>query len=144
MKDADISVGLIPYPLYSETQENYAHYVDNHFCTYSIPISVTDPENVANFFEVYTFHSKGIVREAFIETYCVEYCGDADSAEMLDIILDTRTYDPGYLWWSSYETDISNMILNGKNTITQWSGAKGNMLKKNIETFMTQLNDNKN
>lgn len=144
MKDADVSVGLVPVPMFSETQENYAHYVDNHFCTYSVPISVPDPETVGEFFELYAFHSKGIVREAYINTYCVEYCGDADSAEMLDIILDSRTYDPGYLWWPAYETDITNMITGGTNNMTQWIGRKGATLVSNIKTFMDQLNDNKN
>ena len=144
MKDADISVGLVPNPMFTDSQENYAHYVDNHFCTYQVPISVPDPETVGDFFELYCFHSRGIVREAYINTYCVEYCGDSDSAEMLDIILDTRTYDPGYLWWPAYETDITNMITSGKNTITQWIGKKGATLNNNIATFMNDLNDNKN
>lgn len=142
MKDADISVGLVPYPLYSTAQANYAHYVDNHFCTYSVPISVPDPETVGAFFEVYAFHS-AIVRDAYINTYCIEYCGDADSAEMLDIILDTRTYDPGYLWWNS-TGEISNMIQSGKNSMTQWIGKKSDTIEKSISEFMTQLNDNRN
>ncbi len=142
MKNADIRVGLVPYPLYSETQENYAHYVDDHFCTYSVPISVPDPETVGAFFEVYAFHS-AIVRDAYINTYCVEYCGDSESAEMLDIILDSRTYDPGYLWWDS-TAEISNMIETGKNNMTNWIGKKGGTIEKSIADFMTQLNDNKN
>ena len=48
MKDADVSVGLMPYPLYSETQENYAHFVTTRFPAYVVPISVPDPEVVAD------------------------------------------------------------------------------------------------
>ena len=144
MKDADVSVGLMPYPLYSETQENYAHFVTTRFPAYVMPISVPDPEVVADFFELYAYHSKYIVRTAYIDTYCVEYCGDAESAEMLDIILDSRTYDPGYVFWSAYETDIGNMILNGKNTMAQWIGRKGATLTNNIAEFVTGISDNVN
>ena len=144
MKDADVSVGLMPYPLYSETQENYAHFVTTRFPAYVVPISVPDPEVVADFFELYAYHSKYIVRTAYIDTYCVEYCGDEESAEMLDIILNCRTYDPGYVFWSAYETDIGNMILNGKNTMAQWIGRKGATLTNNIAEFVTGISDNVN
>ncbi|MBQ7309037.1 MAG: hypothetical protein IJW87_02560 [Clostridia bacterium] len=144
MKDADVSVGLMPYPLYSETQENYAHFVTTRFPAYVMPISVPDPEVVGEFFELYAYHSKYIVRTAYIDTYCVEYCGDQESAEMLEIILDSRTYDPGYVFWSAYETDIGNMIVNGKNTMTQWIGRKGATLNNNIADFVTGISDNTN
>ena len=144
MKDLDVSIGLVPYPLYDETQASYANYVDNHKCDYMIPISVPDPETVATFFELYTCHSKYTVRNAFIETFKVEYFCDEESGEMLDLILDNRTYDPGYLWWPAYETDIGNMISSGKNTVTQWVGKKGAGLTQKFDEFFTGLYDNKN
>ncbi len=145
MKDAtNLSVGLVPYPLYSETQENYAHFVTTTFPAYMMPISVPDPEVIGKFFELYAYHSKYIVREAFIDTYCVEYCGDEESAEMLDIILDSRTYDPAYVMWSTYETDIQNMIITGKNNVTQWIAKKGSKLTEEIATFVTDISDNTN
>lgn len=143
-KDDDVSLALVPYPLYNENQLAYANYVDNHKCDYMIPISVPDPENVATFFELYTCHSRYTVRKAFIETFKVEYFCDEESGEMLDLILDNRTYDPGYLWWSAYETDIGNMISGGKNTITQWVAKKGANLTKNFDDFFTNLYDNEN
>lgn len=143
-KDDDVSLALVPYPLYDETQVSYANYVDNHKCDYMIPISVPDPETVATFFELYTCHSKYTVRNAFIETFKVEYFCDEESGEMLDLILDNRTYDPGYLWWPAYETDIGNMISSGKNTVTQWVGKKGAGLTQKFDEFFTGLYDNKN
>ena len=59
-------------------------------------------------------HSKYLVRPAWIDAYAYDYCNDADSAEMLEIILDTRTYDPGYLWWSQYESSFSGFIENSQ------------------------------
>lgn len=120
LKDSDTAVGLVPYPKYSSTQENYSHYVDNHLMTYHVPTSVSEIEEVGDFFEVYAAHSTAIVRPAWIDAYAYEYCGDADSGEMLDIILDTRSYDPGYLVFSTIEGEISNMISSGKNNVTKW------------------------
>ena len=144
MKDMDVSIGLVPYPLYSDTQDAYCNYVDNHMSPYHIPISVPDPETVATFFELFACHSKYIVRTAIIDSYTVEFLGDEESGEMLDLITSNRTYDPGYLWWSAYETDIGNMISGGKNTITQWVGRKGTSLNNNFNDFITGILDNEN
>lgn len=145
MKDSpNLSVGLVPYPLYSETQENYAHFVTTTFPAYLMPISVPDPEVIGEFFELYAYHSKYIVRKAFIDTYCIEYCGDEESAEMLDIILNSRTYDPAYVFWSTYETDIQNMITGNKNNVTQWINKKGAKLTEEINTFVGEISDNTN
>ena len=119
MKDTEnVSVGVLPYPLYSESQENYAHYVDNHFYAYLVPTSVSNPTVMGEFLEVYAFHSRYLVRPAWIDAYSYDYCSDADSAEMLQIILDTRTYDPAYVWWSQYESSISGFIENSQNEST--------------------------
>ncbi len=142
MKDMDVSLGLVPYPLYSETQDAYCNYVDSHVGLYYIPISVPDPEVIATFFELYACHSSYTVRPAFIESYKVEYLGDEESGEMLDLIFDNLNYDPGYLWWSKYETDVGNMISGAKNTITQWAGRKGSTVVKDIEAAMEGLRDN--
>ena len=137
----ELKMGLVPYPLYSETQENYAHYVDNHLMPYAIPVSVAEIEKVAQFFEVYAFHSQ-IVRNQVIETYAFEYCGNAESSEMLDeYILPTRFYDPGYLWFN-VTPEIDNMIKNGTNNIAKMAERKTSTVNDNIATFMDGINDN--
>lgn len=144
LKDADVSIGIVPYPLYSETQDTYCNYVDNHVADYHIPVSVPDPTTVATFLELVACHSMYTFLPAFLDAYAVEYFGDEESREMLEFIISNITYDPGYIWWSSYETDISNMIESGKNNITQWIGKKGASLQKNIDDFMAGIADNKN
>jgi len=141
LKDLDCEIGLLPYPLHSETQDNYAHYVDNHVYSYSVPTSVDEIENVGDFFAIYAYHSRYIVRPAYINTYAFEYCSDAQSADMLDIILSTMTYDPGYLS-STLESDVSNCITNGKNNIAKIATARLNTANEWITKFMDGINDN--
>ncbi|MBQ8495875.1 MAG: hypothetical protein IJ489_00265 [Clostridia bacterium] len=146
LKDYEnIRVGLVPYPLYSTTQENYAHYVDNHVYSYSVPTSVSEIDEMGDFLELYAYHSKYIVRTAWIDTYAYEYCSDPESAETLEIILDTRTYDPGYLQFTVLEGDLSQMISSGQNNIAKWAERKANSVTGaggSIETFMNGVNDN--
>ena len=146
LKDYEnLRVGLLPYPLYSESQENYAHYVDNHLYAYSVPISVSEIDEMGKFIELYGYHSKYIVRKAWVETYAYEYCSDPESAEMLDIILDSRTYDPGYLMFSVLEGDLSQMISSGQNNISKWAERKASAVTGAggyLETHMNGINDN--
>lgn len=142
MKDVEgLSVGLLPYPLYSETQENYAHYVDNHVYCYAVPTSVPHIETMGEFMELFGFHSQYIVRTAWIETYSYEYCNDIDSAEMLEIILNTRTYDPGYLYFN-WEGEISNMIDTGKNNVVKFTGRYESIAATAFETYVNNISKN--
>ncbi len=141
MKDATLYVGLVPYPKYSESQERYANYVDNHLSSYCMPISVTDPTVTGQFFEVYACHSKYIVREAFVQTYAYTYCSDAESAESLDIILNNRTYDPGYLWFVSHEGLISNMISGGTNSVTGYANRYASTFNSDYKSFTDKMSE---
>lgn len=137
-KDSDASIGCVPYPMYSETQGSYAHYVDNHLNSYSVPTSVSDIDAMSDFMELLAYHSRYIVRSAWIEAYSYEYCSDVDSGEMLNIILDSRTYDPGYLMWT-YEGDIGSMISSGKNNITKWADRTSATVDKAISDWVTSM-----
>ena len=132
--------GLLPYPLYSSEQATYAHYVDNHFYSYSIPTSVPDPDTVCDFFAVYAFHSQ-VVREAYMSVYTYNYCTDEQSGDMLEIIFNTRTYDPGYLD-ASLEGDLSNMIMQNKNQVSSFVTKQKASVNNWITNFIAGLDDN--
>lgn len=139
MSNSDVSVGLVPYPMYSDTQGSYAHYVDNHLNAYSVPVSVPDIDTLSDFMELYAYHSRYLVRSAWIDAYSYEFCNDVDSGEMLNIILDSRTYDPAYLMWAAYEGDISNMISTGKNNLTKWADRTADTINKSIGDYITNM-----
>lgn len=143
MKNTEgVSLGLLPYPLYNTSQDNYAHYVDNHVFTYHVPTSVSATEEMGRFLEVFGYHSRHTVRKAFIDTYSYEYCGDAESSDMLTIILDTRTYDPGYLYWSALEGDLSQMITSEQNNVAKWTERKTEAVAGDISTYITKISEN--
>lgn len=137
-----VTLGLLPYPLYNSSQENYAHYVDNHVFTYHVPTSVSETEEMGKFLEVFGYHSRHTVRKAFIDTYSYEYCGDAESADMLTIILDSRTYDPGYHYWSALEGDLSQMITSSQNNVAKWTERKRDAVTGDISTYITRISEN--
>ncbi len=142
----DVKIGLLPYPKYSESQENYAHYVDNHLMIYALPISVSDYENVVDFLTILAAHSRAQVRQTWIDSYCYEYLGDQDSADMLEIILNTRTYDPGYLIFTGCEGDVSNIISSGQNQLNKMAESRFKKYTKDggdFDLHVKNIDDNK-
>lgn len=143
MKNTEnVSIGLLPYPLYNESQSAYSHYVDNHVFTYHVPTSVSETSEIGNFLEVFGYHSRHTVRKAFIDTYSYEYCGDAESAEMLNLILNSRSYDPGYHFWNAFESDLSQMIASSQNNIAKWAERKNSTAEGDITSYMTKISEN--
>ena len=144
IRDAEnVSVGLLPYPLYSPLQERYAHYVDNHVFTYHVPVSVSETDAIGQFLEVFGYHSRHTVRKAFIDTYAYEYCSDAESAEMLALILDSRTYDPGYHYWSAAESELSQMITSSNNNVSKWAERRGVSVAREIGKYTDSISGNR-
>ena len=141
LKDLDCEIGLLPYPVYNEG-DDYHHYVDNHLAPYAVPLHVDDIANVGDFLVLYAYYSKHIVRPAYINVFAYEYCSDEDSYEMLNIILDSRTYDIGYLG-PNYEGEITGFIKNNKpQTISNYAGSKAKVAQIWIDSYMTKITAN--
>ena len=98
------------------------------------PTSYSDMATLADFLTLFAYHSQMIVRKAFINTYKYTYASDEDSAEMVDIILNSRIYDVGYIDGFSISMDgyISTMISSKKN---QYAKASENYAKKDAVTI---------
>lgn len=139
IRDTDVHVGVLPYPLYNTSQPRYAHYVDNHVFTYHVPVSVSETEQIGQFLEVFGYHSRHTVRKAFIDSYGYDYCSDPESAEMLEIILDSRTYDPGYHYWSNAENDLSHMIRSSANNTAKWMERRSTSVREEISNYINSI-----
>ena len=129
-----LRVGVLPQPLLNESQENYHCYVNDKATVLMIPTSYSDMAVIADFLTLFGYHSQMIVRKAYINTYKYTYASDEDSAEMVDIILNSRIYDVGYIDGFSISMDgyISTMISSKKN---QYAKASENYAKKDAVTI---------
>ncbi len=124
----NLNVSVVPYPKFSETQENYANFVETHYIHYAIPLSVSNIDEVADFFTVYAAHSSKIVRAAWLDTYAYDYLSGAESREMLELVLNSRTFDPGYIILG-FQGEVNGMITSSKNNTTQ-------LVNRRYQTYM--------
>ena len=137
----NLRVGVLPQPLYEEGQEAYHCYVNNRAAFMCIPTAFSDMEVIADFFTLLAYHSSKLVRPAYINTYKYSYASDEDSAEMVDIIIDSRVFDPGYLGNFSTKMDgyISTMISDKKNNYTKAAASYAKSDTASLEEFKNKL-----
>ena len=112
-------IGVLPQPLYTEGQDSYHCYVNTYAATLGVPTSFMDIDIVSNFLTLFAYHSSKLVRTAFVDTY--KKYADDENAGMIDIILDSRVYDPGYFGnlAENMNNQIATMITSQRNQYTQ-------------------------
>lgn len=119
LREMQIDFGLIPYPKYDSKQENYGHFVHSTAALLSIPVSCRDYEKIGSFVEAMAYESMYTVTPAYYETALTgKYFRDPESSEMLDIILQSRTFDlgSGHLFaWGDVCSVFTNLLGKGSS-----------------------------
>ena len=96
-RDMESDFGVIPYPKFSK-DDDYATIVNAGSALLCIPTTVTDPERTGTIIEALcAIGSREIVPAFYNISLQTKFARDDASAEMMDIIRDSRVYDLGYL-----------------------------------------------
>jgi hypothetical protein len=104
LSDMEYDYGVLPTPKYDEKQPEYRTHVDGVGSMISIPANTPEEkkEEIATIIEAMALYSYIYVTPAYYEvTLKRKKSRDPDSSEMIDIILQSRTYDVGYIYSSS-------------------------------------------
>ncbi len=144
IKNSDVKLCAIPFPKISEAQEEYHTAVEQHLMAYSVPTCVANIDEVADFFTVYAAHSTGILRPAWVNSYAYEYLSGTQAAEMLDILLDSRDYDPGYYMLSSWQGEIHAVLESGQNNITRVIERRSAKWSEDLAALIQNITNNPN
>jgi predicted small lipoprotein YifL len=100
LSDMQSIYGILPYPMYNDDQERYYSLVwIHHDSTVAIPAHAKNTEMCATILEALSWESYYSVYPTFYETILLDRAAkDEDSRRMLEIIFNTRLYDPGQYW----------------------------------------------
>lgn len=110
---------VIPMPKFDDRQDRYYSYSIWATCI-GIPITVTEPDNVALVLEASSALSRELVIPAYYEVaIAVKYFRDEMSFKMLDIILENEIYDVLRMVydWGGFDTAFKNFASSGKTDI---------------------------
>ena len=103
-REIRFNYGVLPYPKYDESQENYKTTVLNNHSVVTIPIDSKDRECAAAICEALAYESWKSVTPAYFETALkVKYARDNDSSQMFDIIREGASFDFGYIYTASLD-----------------------------------------
>lgn len=128
MRESETEFGLVPWPKYDEDQEDYYNFVHaTAGKVVTVTAAVQDQEMSGAIVEAMAAKSKYTLTPAYYDvalTY--KYMRDTESAEMLDIILESRRFDLGYVYnWGSLYSNIRTIISGGKDTFAStWEKAE--------------------
>ncbi len=93
LRDMDAEFGIVPFPKYDEAQETYTTYIAGYAAFCGIPITASDMQRTGVILENLCAYSYGELREAYVDTTLnFKYIRDQESAEMLNLILDSGTF----------------------------------------------------
>ncbi len=98
-RDVEFDFGIIPYPKWDSAQDKYYTSVDGGHEGLAIPKSVQDTEYTGIMAEVLNAESWKLVVPAYYDT-ALKYKGarDEESIAMLDMLMDARIFDFGYVY----------------------------------------------
>ena len=80
-----VDIGIIPHPALNEEMsaaKEYKHNVDNHQIYMCVPKTCSDLERIADFIEVYAYHSYYTVYKNYLNLYKYTYTTDTDSSRL--------------------------------------------------------------
>lgn len=140
MRELEGEFGIIPTPKANEQQENYYSMVSRHATgIMSIPTTQYGEklEALGMILEAMAAESHYTVIPEYIETSLkTKYSRDAESGEMMDIIISSRIYDPVYIFnFASFADEFLLMGQPGYENVASFLKAKEKMMKKTIEKF---------
>jgi len=98
----DEDFGIIPWPKYDETIDNYYANVDAGCNLYIVPITNPDPEKTSVIIEALAYESYLTVLPTYYDVVLTtKFTRDAESEDMLDIIRAGRVFDIGYYFFDN-------------------------------------------
>ncbi|MHC1695846.1 MAG: hypothetical protein AB9835_11395 [Eubacteriales bacterium] len=134
--------GMLPFPKYDSVQEKYYSMVNGHAPMLVLPNTISDPDRTGLIIEALAAESSVTVKPTYAEIVTkVKYSRDNDTSLMIDYILDSRTYDFGYVYTgaSGMGFILTNLMDNkSKNFTSAYEKIESNTIKqyeKVIETY---------
>lgn len=116
--DLDDDIGFLPYPKWDEAQKEYRTMVDGSHQGLAVPVTVSNPEMVGTITEALNAESWKLIVPAYYDTTLkVKTTRDVESMAMLDLIMESRIFDFGYIYdcWKG-PSFILGILVCEKNT----------------------------
>jgi len=118
-RNTDVDFGIVPFPKYDEAQETYRTCVAQSGSIIGLPVTVSDPDRSGFILEAMAAESVETIIPAFYDICLTgKYVRDEESADMLDIIIENKIYDLGYIFGiGGFRSTLTTMEINGNSDV---------------------------
>ena len=137
-RDAEIDIGMIPYPMWDENQDGYHTHVDAWNGMLCIPKTADNLERTGIIIEAMAAETYKYVIPAYYDvTLGTKLARDAETVEMMDIIFDGVVYDFGYIFdnWNGCTWTPCFMLREGKTDVASY----WNSIEKKVTSHYEKL-----
>ena len=138
----DINFGVVPFPMFNQAQGAYYSHMNEVGGMVSIPITIVDErlDHVGAVVETMAAYSVGTLTPAYYDTTLISKgTRDEESEPMIELILDNRIYDLGYVFeaaWGGYVGQIASKFIDGKTNV---ASTKPNTFKKQMNKTLEKF-----
>ena len=146
MRASDADFGILPIPKYEEAQDKYYSMVSRYITGLpSIPITLTGEklDEVGLVLEALSAESYYTLIPEYIETSLkTKNSRDAESADMLDIIINNRVFDPMHIYnFGGFSSDYLGLGDTADKNIASWLKSKQKLVQKTIDRTVQNIED---
>ncbi len=123
----DFDFGIIPYPKWDTAQTNYYTMSDGAHDIMAVPKTIRDGERTSIIIEALNAESYKQVIPSYYETALkVKFTRDNESILVLDMLLESRTFDFGYVYdgWQGFAFILQDLMSTKKTSFASSYAAK--------------------
>ena len=143
LRNMESDYGVLPIPKYDETQENYSSLVwMHHDCVLGIPGSCTNTEIISTVLEHMSYISYYDIYPIFYDTIILgKSARDQQSKEMLELVFQTRAFDPGQYWLAESTGPFLVLFEQKKTNIASVWASAVNRVESELEDFNEKIDE---
>ena len=137
----EINIGMLPSPKWNEAQENY-HSITVGGVVSALPktLPAADQKNVGMLMEAMAFSARQDTLPAYKETVLQgKYVNDKESAEIVDIIFNSQTYDLGVTVWDVRGHYMSNIFEKNSTDVVSSTETIKNIIDSQIQATIDEV-----
>ena len=142
LRSYDVEFGVVPFPMYNEAQGQYYAHMNEVGGMVSIPTSVVEQnlEEIGAIIETMAAYSVDTLTPAYYDISLIsKSTRDEESRPMIELILENRIYDLGYVFdaaWGGHVSKIANLFVTGKTNV---ASIKPNSFQKQMSKTLAKF-----
>jgi hypothetical protein len=143
LREMDADFGIVPMPKADEKQENYASFIhQTNSSVVCVPVTVRDIGFVGSMLEDMAYYSHYNLYPTYIDTTIKgKYLRDSESAEMVNIILNSIRFDFALTTGSAAVAKLRTMLNEGDIHIASGFAAGKDAYEAALRTSIAPLID---